>query len=93
MSISAGARRDRETVEMLDSVYLNEALEALLETGEPAYLYAGAEEAEAPEQRRVRACRATYFLAPLAKDRGRACARTNLQLRHPAARQRRSGSG
>jgi hypothetical protein len=78
MSISAGARRDRETVETLDSVYLNEALEALLEAGAPAYLYAGAEEGEAPEQRayaialvktrRIKSCRRSALYAAFAAE-------------------------
>jgi hypothetical protein len=66
------------TVETLDSVYLHDALEALLQAGDPAHLYAGTEESEEPtrqayatalvKSRRIKACRDCVLYAAFAAE-------------------------
>jgi hypothetical protein len=70
---------DLETAETLDSVYLHEALEALLEVGDSAVLYAGTTEPEGDrvreafvratvEARRISACRRSVLYAAFAAE-------------------------
>ena len=71
-------RREPTTVETLDSVYLNEALEALLEAGDPVHLFAGTEESEDParhayatalvKSRRMSSCRRCVLYAAFAAE-------------------------
>jgi len=78
MNTKAGAREVPETVETLDSVYLHDALEAFLQAGDPAYLYAGVEESEDPvrqayataqvKSRRIKACRDCVLYAAFAAE-------------------------
>jgi hypothetical protein len=68
-------RVNLESAETLDAIYLNEALEALLQAGDPQVLYAGTVDAEGDpakeafitatvQWRRIRACRhATLYSA------------------------------
>jgi hypothetical protein len=76
--MSQQARTDLETAETLDSIYLHDALEALLEVGNPAHLYAGTEESEdsarrahraaVVESRRIKACRHSVLYAAFAAE-------------------------
>jgi hypothetical protein len=77
--VSEGERVDLETAETLDSVYLNEALEALLEAGDAAVLYAGTGDPEGDrvkeafvtatvESRRIRACRRCVLYTAFAAE-------------------------
>src|SRR3954465_5956232 len=78
MNANAGAGDAPETVETLDSVYLHDALEALLQAGDPAYLYAGTEESEEParqayatalvKSRRIKARRDCVLYAAFAAE-------------------------
>jgi hypothetical protein len=66
------------TVETLDSVYLSEALEALLEAGDPVHLYAGTEESDdlarqayataLVKSRRITSCRLCVLYAAFAAE-------------------------
>jgi hypothetical protein len=66
------------TVETLDSVYLRDALEALLQAGDPGYLYAGTEGSEEParqthatavvKSRRIKACRDCVLYSAFAAE-------------------------
>lgn len=78
MNANAGAGDAAETVETLDSVYLHNALEALLQAGDPAHLYAGTEESEEAarqayataqvKSRRIKACRDGVLYAAIAAE-------------------------
>jgi hypothetical protein len=78
MNANAGAGDAPETVETLDSVYLHDALEALLQAGDPAHLYAETEESEEAtrqayataqvKSRRIKACRDCVLYAAFAAE-------------------------